>query len=100
MIDKGGARRWEQEQERGGFLIEAMAKKDSTFVRIKVHETHDGENCGCIDSEMTLLVGDTLELTHTCHDGRVDKVIASVVEISRAEPEHGLAQVVKRRDQS
>lgn len=104
-IDKGGARRWEEEREHRinlpGFPIEAMPKRRlATYVRVEVHETHDGADCECIDSEITLRVGDTLELSHTCNDGRLDKVIAKVVEIAVAEPEHGLAQVVKRRDES
>ncbi len=55
---------------------------DAGQVVVKVSETHDGDPCGCVDEEMTLKVGDSVELTHTCHDGRVDKVTALVVGIN------------------
>lgn len=97
MLDKAGARMHEARQ------TEAIKKdpfgtgqtKESPFripvievepppkykVRFVVTETHDGEPCECIDQEITIGVGDSIELTHTCHDGRVDKVIGKLTEI-------------------
>lgn len=63
-------------------------------VTVHVTETHDGEACDCIEKDMTLGVGDEVELTHTCHDGRVDKVVATVTSI-HLPVEHGEA---KRRE--
>ncbi len=51
-------------------------------VTVEVVETHDGEECECIDGmERVLTVGDELVLDHVCVDGRVDKVTAKVVRI-------------------
>lgn len=104
VIDAGGARMWERDQQRTAerFLPKppaATAPAPEWSVFVTVVETHDGEPCECIDpkaSEMTLRVGDTIELTHTCHDGRVDKVTARVQAINGPPPvEH--ATVTKGR---
>lgn len=60
-------------------------------VRVRTKETHDGDACACVDKEMTLRVGDTIELEHVCHDGRVDKVFAEILSIDVPKPavEHG-----------
>lgn len=50
-------------------------------VRVKVEETHDGEACECITKEMTVEIGQTIELEHVCHDGRVDIVRATVISV-------------------
>lgn len=50
-------------------------------VTVAVKETHDGEDCGCIDQERTMAVSDTIRLIHTCHDGRVDVVEAKILSI-------------------
>lgn len=68
------------------------AKPEPT-VTVHVTETHDGEPCDCIEQDMTLKVGQEVELTHTCHDGRVDKVVARVTSINVPGPEHGTAEV-------
>lgn len=61
---------------------------------VTVTETHDGKVCDCINQEMTLRVGDELTLDHVCHDGRVDKVVATVVAIGiERDLEHGQATV-------
>lgn len=63
-------------------------------VVVHVTETHDGDACDCIEKTMTLEVGDEVELTHICHDGRVDKVVARVTAINPP-TEHGTAEVRK-----
>lgn len=106
MIDQGGAMWRERDRKESGARMEERirlaherrakeaAQAEATVI-VKVTETHDGEDCGCVDQEMTLRVGETVELTHTCHDGRVDKVMARVVSINPAQgPEHGSAAVV------
>lgn len=65
-------------------LVPVRQPAESSIV-VDVVETHDGVECDCIDheaQEMTLRVGDTIELTHTCHDGRVDIVKATIREIN------------------
>lgn len=60
------------------------------IVKIKVVETHDGEECFCFgdDKIKELTVGQTLELKHICHDGREDLITATVIEIDGVVPEH------------
>lgn len=50
-------------------------------VRVRVEETHDGEACECITKEMTVEIGQSIELEHVCHDGRVDIVRATVISV-------------------
>lgn len=50
-------------------------------VRVRVEETHDGDACECITKEMTVEIGQTIELEHVCHDGRVDIVRATVISV-------------------
>lgn len=101
MLDQGGAqiREAERRAEDAWWWDRVRAKLDETSVdkvpsvTVAVTETHDGAPCDCIDKRLTLIVGQELELTHTCHDGRVDKVVAQVVSIDTPlEPEHGKAE--------
>lgn len=104
MLDQGGARVNREANQRAtdrrfAEMAEAgradRARVKTANVTVSVTETHDGDGCDCIDKTLVLEVGQELELTHTCHDGRVDKVIAKVVSIDgvpRA-PEHGGAQI-------
>lgn len=55
--------------------------KSGPKVRVKVEETHDGEACECITKEMTVEIGQTIELEHVCHDGRVDIVRATIISV-------------------
>jgi hypothetical protein len=66
-------------------------------VVLRVRETHDGQECDCIDtSTMTLQVGDSVTLHHTCHDGRKDEVQATILEINVPfGVEHATASVTK-----
>lgn len=100
MIDAGGAAMrqremmedWEKPSVSRPKAVppESVAVPETT-VTFSITETHDGEACECIDQTMTLKVGDELELLHTCHDGRVDKVIARIVSVDLPKaPEHGL----------
>lgn len=102
MIDAGGARMRERDQMEDwgkdnkvripGFRIPPIRKPEPT-VTVHVTETHDGEPCDCIEQDMVLKVGQEVELTHTCHDGRVDKVVARVTAINIPGPEHGTVEV-------
>lgn len=55
--------------------------KNGPKIRVKVEETHDGDACDCITKEMTVEVGQTIELEHICHDGRVDIVRATILSV-------------------
>lgn len=102
-LDAGGARMRERNRQSvsktADVFIKAArrAQPESTStestVRVKTFETHDGKPCDCAEAskEMTLRVGDKVELEHICHDGRVDKVIAEVLSIDVPPPavEHG-----------
>lgn len=106
LLDEGGARvRREQEIEdtANRFRLPPSLVEDGRFgpkqeqpvllsvpaaeVVFEVFETHDGEECDCITGRHTILqVGDEITLTHTCHDGRVDKVVAKVMAIQAPTP--------------
>lgn len=101
LLDKGGARLIEETQRssmdalldrikrdkpaRDKAIREHEAKKAAKSsgprVRVRVEETHDGEACECITKEMTVEVGQSIELEHICHDGRVDVVRATVISV-------------------
>lgn len=91
LIDKGGARIRDEQTLRPprvrtkDFLDRVSRdrpeKKPSPRVRVKVEETHDGEACECITKEMTVEIGQSIELEHVCHDGRVDIVRATVISV-------------------
>lgn len=105
MLDKGGARIREREKALDSSVDAFMKKlekkrpgrekvirkfeedqakkkaKKVPRVRVRVEETHDGEACECITKEMTVEIGQTIELEHVCHDGRRDVVKATVLSI-------------------
>lgn len=92
MLDAGGARMRERDLPmRYRVPTTSPRPKPEATVTVHVTETHDGEACDCIEEDMTLRVGQEVELTHVCHDGRVDKVVARVTAITPAAPEHGAA---------
>lgn len=97
LIDAGGARMREREWQREfeeEFPVHPSDKippvEENSSVTVSVTETHNGIACDCIDKVMMLKVGQELELSHVCHDGRLDKVIAKIISI---DPEHGSAKV-------
>ncbi len=51
----------------------------------RVYETHDGVECKCINELVPIRIGDTINLLHTCHDGRVDKVEAKLLSTKEIE---------------
>lgn len=93
LLDKGGAMFHQRQQMRAEagrdeLVDQATAEFHQSQtgplrVSFEIVETHDGDECPCLDDvkTTTLGVGDVLELTHTCHDGRVDKVIAKITAI-------------------
>lgn len=107
LLDKGGARiRTEQAQDASMDAFFERLKRDKPKrekaikdwegevadradarvvkgprVRVRVEETHDGEACECITKEMTVEIGQSIELEHICHDGRVDIVRATVISV-------------------
>lgn len=106
LLDKGGARIREESQDRAVDAFVERLKRDKPArdkeikrwegevadkarasvkkgprVRVKVEETHDGEACECITKEMTVEIGQSIELEHVCHDGRVDIVRATVISV-------------------
>lgn len=108
LIDKGGARIYDEraqkssmdaflerlkrdKPERDRVIREHEQKADKAKarvvkskaprVRVRVEETHDGEACECITKEMTVEIGQSIELEHVCHDGRVDIVRATVISV-------------------
>jgi hypothetical protein len=124
LIDQGGARMRERDwqfdetpfgerlkEEAARQKREAKAVTDAAnqaalklsggqaCITVEVVETHNGEPCDCIADDakrMVLCVGDTLDLTHVCHDGRKDVVSAKVVAINfpaPTEPHHASAEV-------
>lgn len=87
LIDRGGAEVWRRSErttvQRHRMVEPPPAPKPAARVVVEVVETHDGKPCACVDSpRKELTVGDVLELTHVCHDGRVDVVRATVVSIT------------------
>lgn len=96
-LDVGGAKVWKPPPSDFGAELNRRSvemhkrMQPNPTVTVRTSETHDGAGCDCIDEELTLSVGETIELTHTCHDGRVDKVIATVLSIDVPPPvvEHG-----------
>jgi hypothetical protein len=101
LLDKGGARIREEahaasidafiqrlqddKPKREKAIKDHERKKAQTSkgpkVRVRVEETHDGEACECITKEMTVEIGQSIELEHICHDGRVDIVRATVISV-------------------
>lgn len=103
LLDKGGARIREAQNKSMDMFFERLdrperekvtrAREDEVAdkatarvktgpkVRVKVEETHDGEACECISKEMTVEIGQSIELEHVCHDGRVDIVRATVISV-------------------
>ncbi len=98
LIDQGGAQIRDEpiryrERDTGPRITARKIAEPNSTVTVVVSETHDGAPCDCIDKELVLEIGQELELTHVCHDGRVDKVIAKVKAIKTVPgpPEHGSA---------
>jgi hypothetical protein len=89
LIDSGGAAMREREDWSPPPLPKLVrpfgrTEKQEVTVHFSVMETHDGTPCDCIAhevQEMTLKVGEAVILTHTCHDGRVDKITATIVGV-------------------
>lgn len=80
------------------FFTTIGGKMAQPYVMVKVRETHDEQECGCIEvDEQMLNIGDTITLHHTCVDGRVDKVEATVIKIygGKPTPEHTTVSVEK-----
>ncbi len=62
--------------------VESLLRKKEQSVWITTVETHNGEPCDCLPTEKEYKVGDKMTLTHTCVDGRVDVLEATVVRFS------------------
>lgn len=98
LIDRASAHRnpappkWSPPVEEFLQKLNPPAADPAPMVAFIVTETHDDKPCDCItEKRIVLKVGEEIELTHVCHDGRVDKVIAKMVAVEFAEPEHGSA---------
>jgi hypothetical protein len=98
LLDKGGAevRRLTDAESAARFQeqLDEIGAKRAPAIIVHTAETHDDASCDCLPSgDIVLKWGEKVTLTHTCHDGRIDKLTVEYIGLAEVPIEHGTVTV-------